>query len=298
MQRPKILLIPDREGWAFDIRCNALIRHLSSRFDFTKIYFTKMEDMNYKQFDLVYYAGFYMVGSYHDKAWGKVGREKLITSISGLVTKTFIDAVRHLTKVIAYSALNYEFAEWFDGVVEAKMFYIPNGVEPDLFTPGQKLDTGKLIIGWAGKDDHEGKRLDQLKKVVSSLPDVELITQTFSNYISHEEMPKFYQQLDCYCQVSMSEGCSNTMLEAASCGIPIISTDTGVARELIQGDGGIILNDDLVGLREAIVAMKDRGRRQKMSQDLRTRIMNDWTWERRAGQYKEMFEYALGEQQK
>lgn len=296
MHKPKILLIPDRKGWAFDVRCDALTKHLSADFEFSKMYYTSMEDINYNQFDLIYYPGFYMVGASLDKAHGVVGPKKIVTSISGLVTKTFTDALHQLAKVSAYSALNYEFAEWFEGVVEAKMFYIPNGVEEQLFIPSEKPASDDLIVGWVGKDNHAGKRLDNLKVAIDSIPGVKLITQTFSNYIPHEEMPKFYQQLDCYCQPSISEGCCNPMLEAASCGIPMVATAVGVARELIRNDGGIIINDDLVGLEDAIIKMKDKARRKQMSEILRNRILDGWTWKHRAMQYKEMFEYALEKQ--
>ncbi len=63
--------------------------------------------------------------------------------------------------------------------------------------------------------------------------DVELITSDRLNkLIPHEEMPNFYNQIDCYICASVSEGTPNPVLESMACGVPVISTDVGLIPEV------------------------------------------------------------------
>lgn len=49
-----------------------------------------------------------------------------------------------------------------------------------------------------------------------------------------EEMRDFYHSLDVYVCASRSEGAPNPCLEAAACGIPLVTTRVGSMPELIQ----------------------------------------------------------------
>ena len=45
-------------------------------------------------------------------------------------------------------------------------------------------------------------------------------------------MPDYYAQIDVYVCASKEEGTPNPILEAMACGVPVISTDVGVVRQL------------------------------------------------------------------
>jgi len=47
-------------------------------------------------------------------------------------------------------------------------------------------------------------------------------------------MVDFYRSLDAYICTSRTEGGPHPILEASSCGIPVISTPVGIAPELIE----------------------------------------------------------------
>lgn len=53
------------------------------------------------------------------------------------------------------------------------------------------------------------------------------------------------EQVDFFISVSASEGIPMSMMEAASFGIPIISTDVGGVQELVTNDNGILLPNDI-----------------------------------------------------
>jgi glycosyltransferase involved in cell wall biosynthesis len=68
----------------------------------------------------------------------------------------------------------------------------------------------------------------------------------FLGIVPHEKLPALYQEANAFILPSLNEGMSNTMLEAIASGLPIVATDTGGTKEMVQ--------DGVNGL---IVAMKD-----------------------------------------
>lgn len=54
----------------------------------------------------------------------------------------------------------------------------------------------------------------------------------FTGYMS---LPELYERLDCLVLTSISEGQPLVLLEAMAAGIPVVSTEVGAARELIEG---------------------------------------------------------------
>jgi glycosyltransferase involved in cell wall biosynthesis len=64
----------------------------------------------------------------------------------------------------------------------------------------------------------------------------------FMGGIAHEKTPEIYNSADVFVLPSLNEGMSNTMLEALASGLPIITTDTGGSKELVQdGENGFIV---------------------------------------------------------
>ncbi len=62
----------------------------------------------------------------------------------------------------------------------------------------------------------------------------------FALYVPHEEIKNYYKEADIFILPSLNEGMSNTMLEAMASGLPIITTDTGGIKELMNSNGFVI----------------------------------------------------------
>lgn len=160
---------------------------------------------------------------------------------------------------------------------------IMNGVDTGLFVP-KNLSRFKrprrrsLRIGWVGNSawgqqsadsDHKGSRsilmpaLEQLGHEGFNLQAVFADRQVQHRPIA--QMPDYYADIDILVCVSKSEGTPNPLLEAMACGVPIVTTDVGIAREIFGPlQSAFILPDRSIAslqhaLRKLIEAPSDLG---------------------------------------
>ncbi|MCX6641830.1 MAG: glycosyltransferase [Candidatus Bathyarchaeota archaeon] len=103
------------------------------------------------------------------------------------------------------------------------------GIDTSIFKPmeGEK----EFCLGWAGDSEKEVKNTELLPSL--GFP-VKMATK--ANYIPNEEMPKFYASISVYVNISSSEGFCRPLVEAASCGKPVISTNVGIASKLLESE--------------------------------------------------------------
>lgn len=161
----------------------------------------------------------------------------------------------------------------------SKAVYIPNGVDEILFS--HNLCNGepkKFVVGFVGSNfSHEYKGLHLIKEACEKL-DVELLMTNCdypSSVTPREQMPGFYEQIDCLCLASLGEGTNNPTLEALAMNKPVISTRTGIAEEL----PGVILVDRTVeSIMEGISKVYSR-----------KNILENYTWDIIAEKYRNLY---------
>jgi len=68
----------------------------------------------------------------------------------------------------------------------------------------------------------------------------------FTGYLTNKAVIEYYQQhnVDIFINVSESEGIPVSIMEAQSCGIPVIATDVGGTHEIVTDEVGLLLNSD------------------------------------------------------
>jgi glycosyltransferase involved in cell wall biosynthesis len=71
------------------------------------------------------------------------------------------------------------------------------------------------------------------------------------------DVPDVMRGLDCFVLPSLVEGISNTILEAMASGLPVVATDVGANRELVQAGvtGTLVTAGDFDALADGLVAM-------------------------------------------
>ena len=186
------------------------------------------------------------------------------------------------------------------GVPSSKRTYIPNGVDCERFHPVSaaekvelrkqlKIDGGPVFI-YTGRLAAE-KKLDQLLKiwpeVIQKSKDARLlivgngeeeqrlVSLSGAGCVmvgSVDNVVPYLQASDVFVLPSEREGLSNSLLEAMACGLAVVSTDAGAARELIQHgvNWHVVPIGDLDSLTAALLQMlessdirEDFGRRAR-----------------------------------
>lgn len=308
----KILLIADVPRWAWDRNADALIKYLP-QYELSKGYFRHFRRLDFTKYDHVHSMGWLPARGMAPKLSGAVCSHNFELRNEGGET-----AFPQFMALTANSPFLYEKVKPYN----EHLFYAPNGVHEDLFLPCFKERDKKFVVGWVGQETSGGLTMAECGRIdikgyqavllplierMKKYPDIEfkLCTNNHKNAVSHEEMPKFYKDVDCQICTSLAEGTPNPMFEAASCGKALISTNVGAISECITNAGNGFLIDayksraDLPSVIDQfetlILKLKnDRDLCEEMGKKSRETIEKNWTWKERAKQWIPLFEYVRG----
>jgi teichuronic acid biosynthesis glycosyltransferase TuaC len=167
-----------------------------------------------------------------------------------------------------FSKLNY-----------SKARVIPNGVNMELFKP---LDKGHSLeqLGWQGKDYHIvfGSNPARTEKNYELFLDaLNQISEEFDNVQVHHlhglnrrEVSLYYNAADVLVLTSVREGSPNAIKEAMACNCPIIATDVGDIREVVNNTTGCFVTgfsplEIADGLRQALTNRKRTDGRENIA---------------------------------
>ncbi len=307
-EHKNVLFIVDQPGWAHDFKTDNLIRRLGDRFNMTKRYEDKVTADDIARADLV--VLYYWRQFNHSNMPGLLdefiqNRHKLLIGICSHQEMAhdrdeIIGVIRYFASgVFVNSMLLYrEFSQFF----EVPVFYTPNGVDTDFFTPAPIRPTNrKLRVGWAGSITNHGETRgyhDLILPAIGSVEGVELtVAAREDKWRSLEEMLEFYRSIDVYICASAAEGTPNPCLEAAACGIPLLTTRVGNMPEFIEdGKNGFLIERDVNDIKNKLIMLRDNpALRLKMSAEI-LKSIQAWDWKAQAQNYHRMFRTMLAAQ--
>jgi len=312
--RPEVLYVVDAPGWAHDHKAHNLIRCLQPKFNGRVVYQESLtaEDLDRADIVVIWYwrqlqslagLGEALTRNRHKLAMGVCSHNEL----EGELRTPGLDILRKLPhSVFTHSELLE--AEVRPLLPETRSICLPNGVHSGFFEPGEAIpNEGPLKVGWAGSLDNFGPDMRGVSTIIR--PAMSLLSQQqpgrFQLLLAAREerlrtpaeMRSFYQGLDVYVCASRVEGTPNPALEAAACGVPIISTRVGNMPELIDhGVHGILIERDPRALAAALLLFEQRKElREQMGLRIRERIESGWDWHHRAAGFAQMFDAILAD---
>ena len=186
-----------------------------------------------------------------------------------------------------------------------KPYLIENGVNHNNFKILKKRKNNEIVIGWNGKNKN-AKNYELLNKIKNfhsknkNLKFKYLIANRKINFfnkikqklVKDNIVKNFYNKIDYYICVSWHEGTPNPCLEALSCGIPVITTKVGNMPEVIENNkNGFFIEPDLNSINKILSKIQNikKYEYKKMSKYCRKKIIQDWTWEKKYKNVKNMF---------
>ncbi|WP_210394995.1 TIGR03088 family PEP-CTERM/XrtA system glycosyltransferase [Motiliproteus sediminis] len=111
-----------------------------------------------------------------------------------------------------------------------------------------------------------------------------------------DDIPRQMQRFDLYVQPSLAEGISNTILEALACGLAVVTTDVGGARELVEHNlcGQIIANDNIDELVTALCCYLDAPAQiAQHGSQARQRALREFSIEGMVARYHTLYQQLL-----
>lgn len=107
----------------------------------------------------------------------------------------------------------------------------------------------------------------------------------------HEKVIEILKDMDAYILPSYSEGFPLGVLEAMSCGLPVIATDVGSISDMIEDKGGILIpqksSDAIV---EALEKIEDPDVRQNMAEFNVSKVRNEYLIDKVINQLQDVYD--------
>ncbi len=167
--------------------------------------------------------------------------------------------------------------------VKEKCIVCPNAIDNKCFYPQDKEEIRKIlgysqndfIVAFVGRFYYRKgvKRVSEAIKLLggknvksifigratsthSEEPDCEGIL--FKGSLPHEDIPKYLNAADVFVLPSLAEGCSNSIVEAMACGLPVISSDLPFNYDILNASNSFLVNpEDINQIAVSIKKLKD-----------------------------------------
>jgi glycosyltransferase involved in cell wall biosynthesis len=207
-----------------------------------------------------------------------------------------------------------------NGVPEEKLNVIVNGVDTGLFKPREhekdhdiidfiyvgrlSYDKGVHILIQAFREYHKENSRSRLTLIGGGMLSSMLTSQDSESIrwlgnVDHSLVHKYLQKADIFV-VPMSIGpltASISVLEAMSCGLPLITTNVADANRILSTEEGILVKPESVpAVVDAMRTMaKNEKMRDSMGRQCRERILRDYSWNRQIGLIEAVYRQIISQ---
>jgi glycosyltransferase involved in cell wall biosynthesis len=190
------------------------------------------------------------------------------------------------------------------GIKSEKIEVIHNGIDTDLFVPARELPFEKKSLLWIGRYVN-GKGVDYLIDALNILktrypdvtltmigkgPDVDRISQKIrdlnlesniimKDFIPNSEIVSLYQNSSVFVLPSLEEGVPRTILEAMSCGVPVVCSSLPQLVDIVDGGGLLTPIKDSQALADNISKLlSNSSLAEELSKNGRRKVVESYSW--------------------
>jgi len=297
----KILILIDKINWAYHSIAKSLVKYNDCKdlkMDILPVKggVDRIKKV-YHKYDFIYVMGFQTcgklgflpkdktgVGIHSCQAWD--GGQ----TMPGKVVMPKKKTVKFLNSFCRVNAVSKYLYDIFKKSGVSNLYYTPNGVDTDIFKPVPK-NNKTLVVGFSGVDNElKGVKKIILPSINKTKSEPHFAIRKTSKHVPLEQMHSFYDKMDVYVCASLSEGMSLSVLEAASCGVPIISTRVSGCDEIINHKkNGLFVDRDIDSMSKGIDTMKNNNLRALMSNNIRKDVVEHHGWDKKINKWNIFF---------
>ena len=222
-------------------------------------------------------------------AYGECNYESEVENQYGAIKA---EEIKGLSGIIAVSTNNARVLKEKEPFADIPIIIAPNSVDMLLFYKRDKeacrrelgIPIEKFVVGFVG-GFIERKGDKRLLEAVNSIDGVYIAFAgrgdnppssdkvVFCKALEHEKIPIFLNAIDIFCLPTQNEGSCNAIVEAAACGVPIISSDLPFNDDLLNNENSIRINPDSIDeIRQAIITVYTD---EKKRAELANKVWND-----------------------
>lgn len=298
--KPRILLIGDVSGWAFERNLRDLAEHLAGEFDaeFWFVYESRPPPMD--GYAAIYAAHRWKLDGIvpYDRAVGSLRAAYMNPYRPGDPTAEDIAAVNqwgafHTVTRSACDALRPHCP---------RVRYLTNPV--NVVTFGARTPVrGRVVASWSGNARHphaSGLRVKGFEEVIVPACRAAVVPLVYAESrtrpVAPADMPEFYQRGNVTLCASLFEGASNSVMEAMACGHAVLATDVGNHAEMRAsqmehfGDSGIALVERAPEAFADALASLTPARAAEMGEINREEIHARWSWGAWRDRYRDIIQ--------
>jgi len=193
--------------------------------------------------------------------------------------------ISSLKGIVSVSSANRDVLLRHGLVAPENVEVFPNGIQKDRFFVKDKLDArkkfgfsdGDFIVGYVGQFNHRKgilrvqeatEGLDGVKVAYAGTGELQPTSRNciFKGLVKPADMTDFLNSADIFVMPTLNEGCSNAIVEAISCGLPVVSSNLPFNADILGEDNAILIDPNNVSeIRKSIIRLKgDQALREEL----------------------------------
>jgi glycosyltransferase involved in cell wall biosynthesis len=213
-------------------------------------------------------------------AYGECSYE---TEVSGRFRDLRPEELQGIHGIISVSSKNSKDIQSRACAKDIPVFLALNSVNKTVFYPKDKkkcrekfgMPQDDFILGFVGYFI-ERKGCNRVMQACAGLDGVKLAfagkgplkpegeNVVFCQGLKHEDVADFLSAVDVFVLPTLHEGCCNAVIEAMSCGKPVISSDLPFNHDVLHAGNAILVDPNSVPqIRDAVIALRDDEPRRK-----------------------------------
>jgi glycosyltransferase involved in cell wall biosynthesis len=299
--RPRVLCVVNRPGWAHDRKTDALARVLADRYELDKRFQADLTAADLEAADAILFYYWLQIDELpHLRPLLRARRDRLLLGVCShheLGGAWRMPALATLAEARAVFVNNRLLLDELEPLLPVPLYYTPNGVDTTFFRPPQapRPASPRLRVGWAGSLVNHGPTHRGVQEVIA--PAAAMVGAELCLAAREEKWrtaAEIYQAIDVYVCASRSEGTPNPCLEAAACGLPVVTTAVGNMPELIrEGESGFLVERRAEDVAARLALLRDDAAlRARMGAAARAAV-EAWDWRQQARRYEPLFDLVL-----